>query len=313
MSPERDQAERHAQPGLLVSSTATIDRIHGPVIPGRVSVPGGRLVHNPGGCARTCGGSVLLSVFPSLRSRPGDQQPGCPSQSFQKSHQLRDFFRRKHQAPRMLFLLEDLLQRPGSAVVQERISAAHSPQRRRVELAIAHLVSQPDVVLCQVTCIRAKAWHTRALSFVENQPAHRRSQANPLCQRLSRLATAATASRDRPSGRRSANRLSLVPCIVVAIDLANLVFQSRHRTGPGPRPGRGHAQQRRHSLGRAVRAVTERVDSPGCSCVRRCGSYGSSSSRRAKAWRYRTAARLAGRQSARAAARARSSPCACPT
>ena len=46
----------------------------------------------------------------------------------------------------MLFLLEHLVERSGTAVVQQGVAQAHAPQRRRVELMIAHFVRQPDIV-----------------------------------------------------------------------------------------------------------------------------------------------------------------------
>src|SRR4051794_14418566 len=53
---------------------------------------------------------------------------------------------RQASAARVAVLEEDVLERLGAAVVQERLAAADPPQGRGIELALACLVGQADVV-----------------------------------------------------------------------------------------------------------------------------------------------------------------------
>src|SRR5262249_14340168 len=98
------------------------------------------------GCARAGGGFSVFSVFASPRSRSGNDCALWSLQSLQKCHKFHSLLRREHGAARVFLFLEDFIQRPRSAVVQERAPATDTAKRRRIELAVANLVSQADIV-----------------------------------------------------------------------------------------------------------------------------------------------------------------------
>ncbi len=68
------------------------------------------------------------------------------SQRLEERDQIGDFLGCQLKAPGMPLFLEHLFERSGAAVVEQGISAAHAAQRGRVELVIAYLVDQADVV-----------------------------------------------------------------------------------------------------------------------------------------------------------------------
>ena len=122
------------------------------------------------------------------------------SERFQKSHQVRDFPRRERQAARVLFLLEDLFERSGTPVVQERIATAHASQRRRVEFTITYIITQPDIVPAGRR-VFGRDVAGRAFVLLENLPPANRRRRSLSALLPCRAATAAQVSRDKPSGR----------------------------------------------------------------------------------------------------------------
>ena len=65
----------------------------------------------------------------------------------EKGCQVGDLSGSEHKVARMPHLLKHIVERPGTAIVQQSVSLADASQRRRIELAVSDFVNQSNVVV----------------------------------------------------------------------------------------------------------------------------------------------------------------------